>query len=232
MKLLPSDLALDFTKKTVDENWSLQAILDFLRKALLCKESAKLINSKRKNRRENLNFYRENSSATELMANSQKPNYRSSSVRNLKGGNAYDFSQSSPYSKRGDAGGNESLWIFNKSNDHLSAVCQLDISSKQYIVRRERRCWLCLHKLCRKNNCLSNIKCGYCNSKSHNQAFCFDYHKSVNLEKKECSDTVVSNVARNNSEIYLQTAAGQFIGRKGSSLIRRRISTVVVKERF
>ncbi|GFQ69079.1 hypothetical protein TNCT_624971 [Trichonephila clavata] len=35
MKLLPSDLALDFTKKTVDENWSLQAILDFLRKALL-----------------------------------------------------------------------------------------------------------------------------------------------------------------------------------------------------
>ncbi|GFR20411.1 DUF1758 domain-containing protein [Trichonephila clavata] len=42
-------------------------------------------------------------------------------------------------------------------------------------------------------------------------------------EKKERGfrDAVVSNVAHNNSEIYFQTAAGQFIGRKGSSLIRR-----------
>ncbi|GFQ93939.1 DUF1758 domain-containing protein [Trichonephila clavata] len=35
IKLLPSDLALDFTRKTIDENWSLQALLDFLRKELL-----------------------------------------------------------------------------------------------------------------------------------------------------------------------------------------------------
>ncbi|GFQ80375.1 hypothetical protein TNCT_440431 [Trichonephila clavata] len=53
IKLLPSDLALDFKRKTVDENWSLQTLLDFLRKELLSKERAKLINSERKNRREN-----------------------------------------------------------------------------------------------------------------------------------------------------------------------------------
>ncbi|GFR14512.1 DUF1758 domain-containing protein [Trichonephila clavata] len=105
---------------------------------------------------------------------------------------------------------------FIKSDYHSSAVCQLDLGSKQDIVRRERRCWLCLHKLCRKNNCSSNIKCSYCKSRSHNQAFCFDYHKFVNLEKKEGSDAVVSNVAYDNSEINLLTAAGQFIGRKGS----------------
>ncbi|GFQ88798.1 DUF1758 domain-containing protein [Trichonephila clavata] len=214
IKLLPSDLALDFTRKTVDENWSLQALLDFLKKELLCKERAKLINSERNNRRENLNYNREISSASELLVNSKKPNYHSRNVRNSKGGSRYGFNQSSPLNKRLKAAVNESLCVFHKSNDHSSAVCQLDLGSKQDIVRRERRCWLCLHKLCRKNNCSSNIKCRYCNSRSHNQAFCFDYHKSVNLEKKEGSDAVVSNVAHNNSEIYLQTAAGQFIGRK------------------
>ncbi|GFR10995.1 DUF1758 domain-containing protein [Trichonephila clavata] len=183
-------------------------------------ERAKLINSERNNRRENLNYNRENSSTTELLANSQKTKFGLRSVRNSKGGSRYGFNQSSPLNQRRDAG-NESLCVFHKSDDHSSAVCQLDLGSKQDIVRRERRCWLCLHKLCRKNNCSSNIKCGHCNSRSHNQAFCFDYHKSVNLEKKEGSDAVVSNVAHNNSEIYLQTAAGQFIGRKGSSLIRR-----------
>ncbi|GFQ66135.1 DUF1758 domain-containing protein [Trichonephila clavata] len=221
-KLLPSDLALDFTRKTVDENWSLQALLDFLRKELLCKERAKLINPERNNRRGNLNYNRENSSATEFLANSQKTNYGSRSVRNSKGGNIYyDFNQSSPLNKRGEAAGNESLCVFHKSDYHSSAVCQLDLGSKQDIVRRERRCWLCLHKLCRRNNCSSNIKCDHCNSRSHNQAFCFDYHKSVNLEKKEGSDALVSNAAHNISEIYLPTAAGQFIGRKGNILIRR-----------
>ncbi|GFR23821.1 integrase catalytic domain-containing protein [Trichonephila clavata] len=171
-------------------------------------------------KRENLNYNREISSATELLANSKKPNYHSRNVRNSKGSIAYGFNQSSPLNKHRDAG-NESLCVFHKINDHSSAACQLDLGSKQDIVRRERRCWLCLHKLCRKNNCSSNIKCGHCNSRSHNQAFCFDYHKSVNLEKKEGSEAVVSNVTHNNSEIYLQTAAGQFIGRKGSSLIRR-----------
>ncbi|GFQ92086.1 reverse transcriptase domain-containing protein [Trichonephila clavata] len=169
IKLLPSDLALDFTRKTVDENWPLQALLDFFRKELLCKVRAKFIYSERKNRRENLNYYRENSSATELLANSQKPNYHSRKVRNSKGGSRYDFNQSSPLNKRRDAGNESSVYF----------------------------------------------------KKSHNQAFCFDYHKSVNLEKKEGSDTVVSNVAHNNSEIYLQSGAGQLIGRKGSSLIRR-----------
>ncbi|GFR11586.1 hypothetical protein TNCT_467011 [Trichonephila clavata] len=146
IKLLPSDLALDFTRKTVNENWSLQALLDSLRKELLCKERAKLINSERKNRRENLNYYHENSSATELLANSQEPNYCSSSVRNSKGGIAYGFNESSPLNKHGDAG-NESLCVFHKSNEYSSAVCQLDLGSKQDIVRRERRYWLCLHKL-------------------------------------------------------------------------------------
>ncbi|GFR15039.1 integrase catalytic domain-containing protein [Trichonephila clavata] len=196
------------------------AIKDFLRKELLCKERAKLINSERNNRRENL---RENSSVTELLANSQKTNYGSRSVRNSKGGNRHGFNQSLPLNKHGEAAGNESLCVFHKSNDHSSAVCQLNLSSEQDIVRRERRYWLCLHKLCRKNNCSSNIKCGHCNSRSHIQAFCFEYHKSVNLEKKEGSDAAVSNVAHTNSEIYLQTTAGQFIGRKGSSLIRRNI---------
>ncbi|GFR06372.1 integrase catalytic domain-containing protein [Trichonephila clavata] len=189
IKLLPSDIALNFTRKTVNENWSLQALLDFLRKELLRKERAKLINSERNNRRENLNYNREISSATELLANSQKTNYGSRSVRNSKGSIAYGFNQSSPLNKRRDAG-NESLCVFHKRDDHSSAVCQLDIGSEQDIVRRERRCWLCLHKLCRKNNCSSNIKCGLCNSRSHNQAICFDYHKSVNLEKKEGSDAV------------------------------------------
>ncbi|GFQ69318.1 DUF1758 domain-containing protein [Trichonephila clavata] len=153
IKLLPSDLALDFTRKTVDENLSLLALLDFLRKELLCKEHAKLINSERNNRLEDLNYKRENSSPTELLANSQKPNYGLRKVRNSKGGNGYSFNQSSPLNKRGDAG-NESLFVFHR-------------------------------------------------------------------KKKEGSDALVSNVAHNNSEIYLQTAAGQFIGRKGSSLIRR-----------
>ncbi|GFR10864.1 integrase catalytic domain-containing protein [Trichonephila clavata] len=129
IKLLPSDLALDFTRKTVDENWSLQALLDFLRKELLCKESAKLINSERNNRRENLNYNREISSATELLASSQKSNYHSRNVRNSKAGIGYGFNQSSPLNKRRDAG-NESLCVFHKSDDHSSAVCQLDLGFK------------------------------------------------------------------------------------------------------
>ncbi|GFR03337.1 DUF1758 domain-containing protein [Trichonephila clavata] len=89
IKLLPSDLALNFKRKNVDEKLSLQALLDFFRKELLCKERAKLINPGRKNRQENLNYYRENLSKIEILANIQKPNYCSSSVRNSKRGNAY-----------------------------------------------------------------------------------------------------------------------------------------------
>ncbi|GFR10981.1 integrase catalytic domain-containing protein [Trichonephila clavata] len=77
----------------------------FLRKELLCKELAKLINSGRKNRRENLNYYRENSSATELLANSQTIVQAVLEIR--KEANAYGFNQSSPRSKRGVAAGNE-----------------------------------------------------------------------------------------------------------------------------
>ncbi|GFR19495.1 DUF1758 domain-containing protein [Trichonephila clavata] len=120
IKLLPSDLALDFTRKTVDENWS----LDFLRKELLCKERAKLINSERNNRRENLNYNSENSSATELLANSQKPNYGSRRVINSKGSIAYGFNQSSPLKNTVMQGMKVSVYFIKKILEYEEIVIE------------------------------------------------------------------------------------------------------------
>lgn len=182
MTRLPSDIALEVSRKTEEDIWRINDVMEIIRKEIEAREmSEKIISEKRK------------------FEKSTKP--RSSSPI---GSTKTFYTRGASHQKR-----NPECYFCKK--DHYSNKCTeiTNIQDRKKILMETKRCFNCLKIGHQAQVCSSSSKCYIC-QKKHNTAICNqrrggDEEKPEKRPEKE-SEKAVTATSNERKDVLLQTA--------------------------
>ena len=181
MTRLPTEISLEVSRKTEEDIWRIDEVMEIIRKEIEAREmSEKIISEKRK------------------FEKATKP--RSSSPI----GSTKTF-----FAKGGNQKRSPECYFCKK--DHYSNKCTevTSVQDRKKILMETNRCFNCLKTGHQSKSCQSSSKCYIC-QKKHNTAICNqrrggDEEKTEKKPEKE-SETAVTTTANERKDVLLQTA--------------------------
>lgn len=214
LKLIPSDIALEFNRKRVNHSdWDINELMKFIKHEVESREVTGLVanpdNYNVKNERIRNQFNKR-----DIVKNDR--------IRNQIG-NRDIPSTSALFS-------NFSLYcIYCNNNDHVTDKCNIfSNAQKREKLKNLGRCFLCYKKFHISSKCNSNVQCKICRSKFHNTSLCHknnEQNRETPFENAQTeSETIVSAISQlqktspsNSKQVLLQTCCVKVESGKNSA---------------
>ena len=197
MSKLPTELRIQVARKTADELWKIDDIIEIIRKELEAREISESV------RTSNPRF-------------NDIPKHKDGWRQNRQQG--CDSSASSLFVT--DGKGERKIKCVYCGQNHYSASCEQVnvVEDRKGILRDKKRCYLCLQGGHRAHECERGRLCRWCNGK-HHQSICSKAtrtlpknntdqppNKEVKDEKKETPNLTTTTTSNGSSKVLLQTA--------------------------
>ncbi|XP_054717257.1 uncharacterized protein LOC129226651 [Uloborus diversus] len=209
LKVLPSELTLEFSRKNKSDNWDLKALLEFLGEEIQSRERAQSFHSPIKEKQNSTHPLQERNRGA-----SGSKSFTRDTFRKQK---SYNSSAAELLVNHTVA---SSKCVFCGSNLHDSVSCDsVSIEMKRDYLKRNRLCFFCFSNRHSISYCPKLKKekgCSFCGLKSHPKTLCYRFYqnsdKTTFTSPQEESDDNVTNVSSCQTEnksqrVLLQTAS-------------------------
>ncbi|KFM62154.1 hypothetical protein X975_06179, partial [Stegodyphus mimosarum] len=199
MKTLPSEITLEFNRKTDSSSFfNVDKLIQFIRSELECRER------------------------NHLLLSTHKSENTSCAYKEKKGGK--ESITSSAYQLLAPVSENKTTnWcLFCNTSKHVTEKCEsLTVDEKRNLLRKQGRCFLCLKSKHRMKECKSGVVCSRCKGK-HNRSICFQAEKELKEKNDSVQDSHVLSTFSGNKikTISLQTCCVTLRTNTQSVLIR------------
>lgn len=188
MKRMPNEIALQVARKTSEDVWDINEIMEIIRKEIEARELSKGI------------------TVTERVS---KPIMRVNQQQNQPTGTTRSFIAKNDKPRK--------IECYFCTNSHYSNECTIikDIEKRKSLLMDAKRCFNCLRIGHISKNCQSNFRCKKCNRR-HNTAIC-DHKADGGDDKKERKQdaeatTITTATSKGKTNVLLQTARAHVFG--------------------
>ncbi|XP_078374406.1 uncharacterized protein LOC144657946 [Oculina patagonica] len=208
MSKLPSEIRIEIARKSSDDVWKIEELLEIIKKELEAREASEEIK------------------ASDFTRKPTLPNHTPYKIPGTPTSSTFLSNQGS------QGGGKFTIRCAYCEEFHYSASCPnvVDPVKRKEILQRKHRCFICLKVGHRSSECQTTKTCRHCN-KRHHQSIC-DHQGSPNQEisttsiandQSENSQVTTAATFRKQGTVLLQTATAVATNENGTKTTKARI---------